>query len=35
MPQWIDAGAADDVEIEEVIRFDHATQTFAIFRSPF
>jgi 3-phenylpropionate/trans-cinnamate dioxygenase ferredoxin subunit len=34
MPQWIDAGAADDVEIEEVIRFDHATQTFAIFRSP-
>ena len=34
MPQWIDAGAANDVEIEEVIRFDHATQTFAIFRSP-
>jgi 3-phenylpropionate/trans-cinnamate dioxygenase ferredoxin subunit len=34
MSQWIDAGAADDVEIEEVIRFDHATQTFAIFRSP-
>jgi len=34
MPQWIDAGAANDVEIEEAIRFDHASQTFAIFRSP-
>ncbi len=34
MPQWIDACATSDVEPEEVIRFDHATQTFAIFRSP-
>lgn len=34
MPQWIDAGAANAVETEEVIRFDHASQTFAIFRSP-
>ena len=34
MPQWIDACATSDVEPEEVIRFDHAQQTFAIFRSP-
>ena len=34
MPQWIDACATSDVEPEEVIRFDHGTQTFAIFRSP-
>jgi 3-phenylpropionate/trans-cinnamate dioxygenase ferredoxin component len=34
MPQWIDACASTDVEPEEVIRFDHAQQTFAIFRSP-
>jgi 3-phenylpropionate/trans-cinnamate dioxygenase ferredoxin subunit len=34
MPEWINACAADDVEPEEVIRFDHASKTFAIFRSP-
>jgi 3-phenylpropionate/trans-cinnamate dioxygenase ferredoxin subunit len=31
---WIDACATDDVEAEEVIRFDHSGRTFAIFRSP-
>ena len=33
MPQWIDACATGAVEPEDVIRFDHGTQTFAIFRS--
>jgi 3-phenylpropionate/trans-cinnamate dioxygenase ferredoxin subunit len=31
---WIDACAADDVEEEDVIRFDHGGRTFAIYRSP-
>jgi 3-phenylpropionate/trans-cinnamate dioxygenase ferredoxin component len=34
MPQWINACAVDDIETEDVIRFDHNTQTFAIYRSP-
>ena len=34
MADWIDACATDDVEAEEVIRFDHAGRTYAIFRSP-
>jgi 3-phenylpropionate/trans-cinnamate dioxygenase ferredoxin component len=31
---WIQACDADDVEQEDVIRFDHAGRTFAIYRSP-
>jgi 3-phenylpropionate/trans-cinnamate dioxygenase ferredoxin subunit len=31
---WIDACATDDIEAEEVIRFDHAGRTFAIYRGP-
>ena len=34
LPLWITACAAGDVEPEDVIRFDHAGRTFAIFRSP-
>jgi 3-phenylpropionate/trans-cinnamate dioxygenase ferredoxin subunit len=34
MSQWIDACASDDIEAEEVMRFDHQGRTFAIFRSP-
>ncbi len=34
MSQWIDACATDDVEEEDVIRFDHGGKTFAIYRSP-
>ena len=34
MADWIDACAADDVEEEDVIRFDHGGRTFAIYRSP-
>jgi 3-phenylpropionate/trans-cinnamate dioxygenase ferredoxin component len=31
---WIEACAADDIAIEDVIRFDHDGRTFAIYRSP-
>ena len=34
MPQWIAACGVDDIDTEDVIRFDHGTQTFAIYRSP-
>jgi len=30
---WVDACAADDIDAEDVIRFDHAGKTFAIYRS--
>ncbi|MBN3807655.1 MocE family 2Fe-2S type ferredoxin [Paraburkholderia sp. Ac-20347] len=32
MTQWIDAAAFDDIEDEDVMRFDHAGQTYAIYR---
>ena len=31
---WIDACAADDVDEEDLIRWDHGSQTFAIYHSP-
>jgi 3-phenylpropionate/trans-cinnamate dioxygenase ferredoxin subunit len=34
MSQWVDACAADDIDAEDVIRFDHGGRTFAIYRSP-
>ena len=35
MPQWVDACAADDIESEDLIRYDHTDgRTFAIYRSP-
>lgn len=34
MVDWIEACAVDDVEEEDVIRFDHGGRTFAIYRSP-
>lgn len=34
MTQWIEACAQNDVAEEDVIRFDHAGRTFAIYRSP-
>jgi 3-phenylpropionate/trans-cinnamate dioxygenase ferredoxin component len=34
MPQWIDACATDDIDTEDLIRFDHAGATYAIYRSP-
>ncbi len=34
MPQWIDACATDDIDAEDVMRFDHGGKTYAIYRSP-
>lgn len=34
MTDWTQACDAEDVEQEDVIRFDHAGRTFAIYRSP-
>ena len=33
MADWIEACAADDIDEEDVIRFDHAGRTFAIYRT--
>jgi 3-phenylpropionate/trans-cinnamate dioxygenase ferredoxin component len=32
MPEWIDAAAFDDIEDEDVMRFDHGGRTYAIYR---
>lgn len=34
MADWIDACGAGDIANEDVIRFDHAGKTYAIYRSP-
>ncbi|WP_131113458.1 MocE family 2Fe-2S type ferredoxin [Lichenihabitans psoromatis] len=34
MADWVDACAAGDIDEEDVIRWDHAGRTFAIYRSP-
>ena len=34
MPNWIRACGANDVESEDLVRFDHGDRTFAVFRSP-
>lgn len=34
MAGWVDACGAEDVDEEDVIRFDHDGRTFAIYRSP-
>ena len=34
MEKWIDACDAEDIEEEDVIRFDHDGHTYAIYRSP-
>lgn len=31
---WIDACATDDIETEDLIRFDHGGKIYAIYRSP-
>lgn len=33
MTEWVDACAVDDVEEEDLIRFDHGDRTLAIYRS--
>jgi 3-phenylpropionate/trans-cinnamate dioxygenase ferredoxin subunit len=32
MSQWITACALDDIDDEDVVRFDHGSRTFAIYR---
>lgn len=34
MSTWVDACGTDDIDLEDVIRFDHEGRTFAIYRSP-
>ncbi len=34
MADWIDACAAEDVEEEDLLRFDHGERTFCIYRAP-
>ena len=34
MSNWIEVCAADDIDAEDVIRFDHEGRTYAIYRSP-
>lgn len=34
MTEWIEACGTEDIEEEDVIRFDHEGRTFAIYRSP-
>jgi len=33
MTEWVQVCAADDIEEEDVIRFDHGDRTFAVYRS--
>ena len=34
MANWVKACACDDVETEDLIRFDHGSHSYAIYRSP-
>lgn len=34
MSHWIDACACDDIDQEDVLRFDHAGHSYAIYRAP-
>jgi 3-phenylpropionate/trans-cinnamate dioxygenase ferredoxin subunit len=34
MNNWIEACGAEEIEQEDVIRFDHGGRTYAIYRSP-
>lgn len=31
--QWIEVGSVADIDLEDVIRFDYADRTFAVYRS--
>ncbi len=33
MPEWIDACATDEIDEEDMIRFDHAGRTYAVYHS--
>ena len=34
MSSWIRACTREEIEIEDLVRFDHGERTFAIYRSP-
>lgn len=34
MTDWVDACAADEIEPEDVMRWDHGGRSFALYRSP-
>ncbi len=34
MANWVDACGVEDIDQEDLIRFDHGGRTFAIYRSP-
>ena len=34
MSTWVEVCGADDIAQEDVMRFDHAGRTFAVYRSP-
>lgn len=34
MAEWVDACGVDDIDEEDLIRWDHAGRTFALYRSP-
>jgi 3-phenylpropionate/trans-cinnamate dioxygenase ferredoxin subunit len=34
MAEWIEACRTDDIEEEDLIRFDHGGRTYAVYRSP-
>jgi len=34
MSSWVTVCSADDIEQEDVIRFDHGDRSFAVYRSP-
>ena len=34
MSNWIEVCAADEIDEEDVIRFDHGGNTYAVYRSP-
>jgi 3-phenylpropionate/trans-cinnamate dioxygenase ferredoxin subunit len=34
MSEWIEVCAADEIDEEDVLRFDHGGQSYAVYRSP-
>lgn len=34
MSEWIEVYAADEIDEEDVLRFDHGGQSYAVYRSP-
>jgi 3-phenylpropionate/trans-cinnamate dioxygenase ferredoxin subunit len=34
MGEWVEACAVDDIDEEDLIRFDHGSRVFAIYKSP-